>query len=82
MGVLKMHPSGVATHKIEIQADGSPQIVPASPEELSGSTQVCIDTGDYGSDVDVCTFKFASCRCLCFFSYYLFRFANFARSLC
>lgn len=55
VGVLKMHSSGVPTHKIQIQANGSPQIIAASPEGLSGSsTQVCLDPGGYSSDVDVC----------------------------
>ncbi|ERL84560.1 hypothetical protein D910_01989 [Dendroctonus ponderosae] len=38
VGVLKMHSSGVPTHKIQIQANGSPQIIAASPEGLSGSS--------------------------------------------
>lgn len=56
VGVLKMHTSGlVPSHKIQIQANGSPQIIAASPEGLSGSsTQVCLDPAGYSSDVDVC----------------------------
>ncbi|XP_076262461.1 DNA-binding protein Ewg isoform X1 [Rhynchophorus ferrugineus] len=56
VGVLKMHSSGVPTHKIQIQANGSPQIIAASPEGMSGSsTQVCLDPGGYSSDVDITT---------------------------
>ncbi|XP_060537076.1 DNA-binding protein Ewg isoform X2 [Cylas formicarius] len=57
VGVLKMHSSGmVPTHKIQIQANGSPQIIAASPDGLSGSsTQVCLDPGGYSSDVDITT---------------------------
>ncbi|CAG9759365.1 unnamed protein product [Ceutorhynchus assimilis] len=56
VGVLKMHSSGVPTHKIQIQANGSPQIIAASPEGLSGSSaQVCLDPGGYSSDVDITT---------------------------
>lgn len=55
VGVLKMHSSGnIPTHKIQIQANGSPQIIAASPDGLSGSSaQVCLDPGGYSSDVDV-----------------------------
>lgn len=54
VGVLKMHSSGmVPTHKIQIQANGSPQII-ASPDGMSGSSsQVCLDPAGYNSDVDV-----------------------------
>ncbi|VEN50270.1 unnamed protein product [Callosobruchus maculatus] len=58
VGVLKMHTSGVLqpTHKIQIQANGSPQIIAASPDALSGSsTQVCLDPAGYSSDVDMST---------------------------
>nr|CAH7726368.1 unnamed protein product [Callosobruchus chinensis] len=58
VGVLKMHSSGVLqpTHKIQIQANGSPQIIAASPDALSGSsTQVCLDPAGYSSDVDMST---------------------------
>ncbi|XP_072402503.1 DNA-binding protein Ewg-like isoform X2 [Diabrotica undecimpunctata] len=57
VGVLKMHSSGmVPTHKIQIQANGSPQIIAASPDGLSGSsTQVCLDPSGYSSDVDITT---------------------------
>ncbi|CAH2007883.1 unnamed protein product [Acanthoscelides obtectus] len=57
VGVLKMHTSGVLpTHKIQIQANGSPQIIAASPDGLSGSsTQVCLDPAGYSSDVDMST---------------------------
>lgn len=56
VGVLKMHSSGmVPTHKIQIQANGSPQIITTSPDGLSGSSaQVCLDPAGYSSDVDVC----------------------------
>lgn len=73
VGVLKMHTSGmVPSHKIQIQANGSPQIIAASPEGLSGSsTQVCLDPAGYSSDVDVCESSvilvdvelFFFCRC-------------------
>lgn len=55
VGVLKMHSSGmVPTHKIQIQANGSPQIIAASPDGMSGSSaQVCLDPAGYNSDVDV-----------------------------
>lgn len=55
VGVLKMHTSGmVPTHKIQIQANGSPQIIAASPDGMSGSSaQVCLDPAGYNSDVDV-----------------------------
>lgn len=61
VGVLKMHTSGngTTTHKIQIQASGSPQIIAASPGAMSGPTsQVCLDHAGYNSDVDVrsCTF--------------------------
>lgn len=51
-----MHSSGIVpTHKIQIQANGSPQIIAASPDGLSGSSaQVCLDPAGYSSDVDVC----------------------------
>lgn len=54
VGVLKMHSSSmVPTHKIQIQANGSPQII-ASPDGMSGSSsQVCLDPAGYNSDVDV-----------------------------
>lgn len=73
VGVLKMHSSGmVPTHKIQIQANGSPQIIAASPEGLSGSsTQVCLDPAGYSSDVDVCElciFESSSCSLLFLFS--------------
>lgn len=50
-----MHSSGtVPTHKIQIQANGSPQIIAASPDGISGSSaQVCLDPAGYNSDVDV-----------------------------
>lgn len=55
VGVLKMHSSGmVPTHKIQIQANGSPQIIATSPDGMSGSSaQVCLDPAGYNSDVDV-----------------------------
>lgn len=55
VGVLKMHSSGIVpTHKIQIQANGSPQIIAASPDGVSGSSaQVCLDPAGYNSDVDV-----------------------------
>lgn len=56
VGVLKMHTSGngTTTHKIQIQASGSPQIIAASPGAISASTpQVCLDHAGYNSDVDV-----------------------------
>lgn len=44
----------VPTHKIQIQANGSPQIIAASPDVISGSSaQVCLDPAGYSSDVDV-----------------------------
>ncbi|XP_022914786.1 DNA-binding protein Ewg isoform X2 [Onthophagus taurus] len=53
VGVLKMHTSSIPTHKIQIQANGSPQIIATSPEVISGSsTQVCLDPAGYSSDVD------------------------------
>lgn len=53
VGVLKMHSSGMVPHKIQIQANGSPQII-ASPDGMSGSSsQVCLDPAGYNSDVDV-----------------------------
>ncbi|XP_064215479.1 DNA-binding protein Ewg isoform X2 [Tribolium castaneum] len=57
VGVLKMHSSGIVpTHKIQIQANGSPQIIAASPDGLSGSSaQVCLDPAGYSSDVDITT---------------------------
>ncbi|KAL3290244.1 hypothetical protein HHI36_023597 [Cryptolaemus montrouzieri] len=57
VGVLKMHSSGmVPTHKIQIQANGSPQIITTSPDGLSGSSaQVCLDPAGYSSDVDIAT---------------------------
>lgn len=57
VGVLKMHTSGNGTtHKIQIQASGSPQIIAASPTGMSGQTsQVCLDHTGYNSDVDVRT---------------------------
>lgn len=55
VGVLKMHTSGNGTtHKIQIQASGSPQIIAASPGAISAPTpQVCLDHAGYNSDVDV-----------------------------
>lgn len=55
VGVLKMHTSGNGTtHKIQIQASGSPQIIAASPGAISAPTpQVCLDHTGYNSDVDV-----------------------------
>lgn len=55
VGVLKMHTSGNGTtHKIQIQASGSPQIIAASPTAISAPTpQVCLDHAGYNSDVDV-----------------------------
>lgn len=59
VGVLKMHTSGngTTTHKIQIQASGSPQIIAASPTAISGqASQVCLtDNTGYNSDVDVRT---------------------------
>lgn len=57
VGVLKMHTSGNGTtHKIQIQASGSPQIIAASPGAISGpAPQVCLDHTGYNSDVDVRT---------------------------
>ncbi|XP_065165709.1 DNA-binding protein P3A2 isoform X1 [Atheta coriaria] len=53
--VLKMHTS-TGMHKIQIQANGSPQIIAASPDCLSGSSaQVCLDPTGYSSDVDIST---------------------------
>lgn len=60
-----MHSSGmVQSHKIQIQANGSPQIISTSPDGLSGSsTQVCLDPAGYSSDVDVCnTYIIYRCR--------------------
>lgn len=55
MGVLKLNTSGsVPTHKIQIQANGSPQIIAASPDGISiTSSQVCLDPGSYNTDIDV-----------------------------
>ncbi|CAH0562141.1 unnamed protein product [Brassicogethes aeneus] len=54
VGVLKMHTSGmVPTHKIQIQANGSPQIIATSPDLSGSSTQVCLDPAGYSSDVDI-----------------------------
>ncbi|XP_045481276.1 DNA-binding protein Ewg isoform X1 [Harmonia axyridis] len=54
VGVLKMHTSGmVPTHKIQIQANGSPQIITTSPDGTSA--QVCLDPAGYSSDVDIAT---------------------------
>lgn len=55
VGVLKMHSSGtVPTHKIQIQANGSPQIIAASPDGISvTSSQVCLNPAGYSSDIDV-----------------------------
>lgn len=63
VGVLKMHSSGIVpTHKIQIQANGSPQIIATSPDGLSGSSaQVCLDPAGYSSDVDVCGFEYYKC---------------------
>ncbi|XP_018325636.1 DNA-binding protein Ewg isoform X1 [Agrilus planipennis] len=57
VGVLKMHSLGSGpTHKIQIQANGSPQIIAASPDGMSGSSaQVCLDPAGYSSDVDIAT---------------------------
>ncbi|KRT84457.1 hypothetical protein AMK59_293 [Oryctes borbonicus] len=57
VGVLKMHSSNmVPTHKIQIQANGSPQIIATSPDVISGSSaQVCLDPAGYSSDVDITT---------------------------
>lgn len=78
VGVLKMHSSGmVPTHKIQIQANGSPQIIAASPDGLSGSsTQVCLDPAGYSSDVDVCShFKYYRCRSHFVFFTFFFDFS-------
>lgn len=63
VGVLKMHSSGmVPTHKIQIQANGSPQIIAASPDGMSGSSaQVCLDPAGYSSDVDVGSSQYRCC---------------------
>lgn len=75
VGVLKMHSSGVMpTHKIQIQANGSPQIIAASPDGMSGSSaQVCLDPAGYNSDVDVGSF----CTTLSMLLYWLAIYFSF-----
>lgn len=67
VGVLKMHTSSSTstnnmngggsnhtTHKIQIQASGSPQIMTSSPSSCGQSTaQVCLEPAAYNTDVDV-----------------------------
>lgn len=80
VGVLKMHTSGMMpTHKIQIQANGSPQIIAASPDGVSGSsTQVCLDPAGYSSDVDVCShFYYYKYRIHVFFLWFVLFFLFF-----
>jgi nuclear respiratory factor 1 len=78
VGVLKMHSSGIVpTHKIQIQANGSPQIIAASPDGLSGSSaQVCLDPAGYSSDVDVCRTLYYGCYQFTLFYFYVHFFFN------
>lgn len=85
VGVLKMHTSGNGTtHKIQIQASGSPQIIAASPTGISGHTpQVCLDHTGYNSDVDVRTQSLLTIYvvllypfCMVFSSPFVFLFLN------
>lgn len=81
VGVLKMHTSGngTTTHKIQIQASGSPQIIAASPTALSGQTsQVCLtDNTGYNSDVDVRTTHITNNLCRTITLLYFFTFFHY-----